>query len=147
MATLRTITSANSVFSLMVMGLFPTPVKIQGYSADAAFAVDAIPTAEAHMGVDGKMSAGYVFSPKKMKVKLQADSDSTTVFDQWNNAQQAQREIYFANAVIDIPSLGKSYSLTKGVLTNFKPMPDAKKTLDAVEFEITWESITQNLIN
>lgn len=147
MSPIRTITSANSVFSLMVVGLFPTPVKIQGYAADTAFTTDPVQSAEAIMGVDAKMSAGYTPSPRKLKVKLQADSDSVAIFDQWFDASQAQREIYYANATIDIPSLGKSFALTKGVLTSYKQIPDAKKVLDAPEYEITWELVTPSRLN
>ena len=147
MAQIRTITSANSVFSLAVLGLFPTPIKLQGYSADAAFTSDPVVSAEAHMGVDGHLSAGYTPQPRKMKIKFQADSDSVNIFDQWFNAEQAQRELYFANATIDIPALGKSFACRKGVLTSYKQVPDAKKVFDPVEMEITWESITQDRLN
>lgn len=142
----RTITSANSVFALAIPGLFPAPVVLDGYAADAAFGVDSIPTAETHMGVDGKMSAGKIFSAVKMKVHFEADSLSTDIFEQWNAAQESQREIYFANATVSLPGVGKNYTLTKGVLTNYKPFPDAAKVLKSVEYEITWESVTQDLI-
>lgn len=147
MPQLRTITAANSVFSLAVLSLFPVPQKVQGYSADTAFTMDPVASAETHMGVDGKMSAGWTPAPRKLKVKLQADSDSVLIFDQWYNAQQAQRELYYANATIDVPALGKSYACSKGVLTSYKQIPDAKKVLDAVEFEITFEDVTSSLIN
>lgn len=147
MASLRTITSANSVFSLAVLNLFPTPQKVQGYSADTAFTLDAVASAEVHMGVDGKLSAGYTPQPRKLKVKLQADSDSVDIFDQWHQAQQAIKELYACNATIDVPALGKSYTLTKGFLSNYKPMPDAKKVLEPVEFEITFELVTYAPLN
>ena len=146
MAALRTLTSANSVFALSIPGLFPAPVVLEGYAADNAFGADSVPTAETHIGVDGFMSAGFIFSLTKMKVHLEADSFSVDIFDAWNSAQKSERELYFANATIELPSVGKSFTLTKGALTNYKNFPDAKKTLSAVEFEITWESITQNLV-
>ena len=143
---LRTITSTNSVFTLTIAGLFDAPVQLDGYAADTAFAADAIPTAETHMGVDGKMSAGYIHTPVKMKIHLAADSFSTDIFDQWFSVQKAEREIYFADATVDLPGVEKSYTLTKGALTNYKNFPDVKKTLADVEYEITWESVTMNSI-
>ena len=142
----RTITSANSVFALAIAGLFNAPVILDGYAADSAFGVDSVASAETHMGVDGKMSAGKILNATKMKVHFEADSLSVDIFDQWSSAQNAQREIYFANATITLPGVGKSYTLTKGVLTTYKPFPDAAKTLKSVEYEITWESVTQDLI-
>lgn len=142
MATPRTITSANSVFSLAVLNLFNVPQKIQGYSADTAFTTDPVASAEAHMGVDGLLSGGFTPQPRKIKIKLQSDSDSVLIFDQWFAAQQASRELYYANATIDIPALGKSFACRKGILTSYKQIPDAKKVLDPSEYEITFESVT-----
>lgn len=143
---LRTLTVANSVFALSVTGLFNAPVVLDGYSADGAFAADAVQTAEARMGVDGRLAAGYTPNPTKMKVNLEASSLSVDIFEQWAEAQRTAREIYFADATIDLPALGKSFTLTKGVLTMNKTFPDAKKTLAPVEYEITWESISPNFI-
>lgn len=140
----RTITASNSVFTLTIPGLYPTPIQLDGYAADSAFAVESVNSAEVHMGVDGQMSAGYVFNAIKMKINLEADSWSCDIFERWYDTQRASKEIMFADATIDIPATGKSYVCTKGVLSSFKPIPDAKKTLGAMEFEITWESITKN---
>ena len=142
----RTITSANSTFSLAVVGLFPTPVTIEGYAADSAFAAESIAVAETHMGVDGKMSAGYIFNPVKMKIQLAADSESVDIFDVWYNTQQSEAEIYWANATVELPGIQKSYVLVNGVMSSHKPFPDAKKTLANVEYEITWESVSQSSI-
>lgn len=138
----KTITSANSVFMLAVANLYPVPQQLQGYAADAAFATDDIEPAETFMGVDGKMSAGFVPVAIPQTISLQADSDSILLFDAWLNAEKAAREIYYASAIISLPAIGREYTLTRGVLTRAKPLPDAKKTLQPVEYRITWESIT-----
>ena len=75
-----TITSANSVFTVVIPGLFPAPVQLKGYATDKAFATDAIDLAEVQMGVDGRMTAGYVASPTKQTISLQADSPSKDLF-------------------------------------------------------------------
>ena len=137
------ITSADSSFLLSVSSLWPSPLRLEGYSTDTAFTTDSVAPAEAQMGVDGRMTAGYTPHMHKQKISLQADSPSVKLFDAWYEAQDANRTVYFANATIIIPGIGKSYTLSRGALTNYKQIPDAKKVLQAVEYEITWESITK----
>lgn len=142
----RTITSANSTFVLAIPGVFPVPLPIQGYAADAAFAVESFDTAQALMGVDGRMSAGYTPEVKKLTVTLQADSPSLEVFDAWLGAMESAREVFFADATIVIPSISKTYNCRKGVLTNTPKLPEAKKVLQPVTYTITFEAIEPALI-
>lgn len=139
--TFNTITSANSVFLLSIVGLFDSPQQLQGFAADAAFSGDARTPAETVMGVDGRMSVGFTFSLYKQKISLMPDSPSYILFEEWLSAMEAAQEIYVANATIVLPSIGRSYDLTRGALTIAKPIPDVKKVLQASEFEITWESV------
>lgn len=138
---MSTITSANSAFALVIFGLYGSPQLIQGYSADDAFTADAVDSAEVVMGVDGKLSAGYVFNPTKQTVVIMPDSPSLTVFDNWRTAELTLRDKLFANATIRMPSIGRVFTLNKGVLTSSKPLPDAKKVLQAMPYVITWESV------
>lgn len=138
---MATITSANSSFTLKINNLYPTAQKVEGYAADAAFAFDDTQIAELLIGVDGKLSAGFTFAMQKQTVSLQADSPSLSMFSNWYTAMFAAHDIYWAEGVIILPSIGKKYTLKKGTLTNGKPMPDAKKTLAPMEFKITWEEI------
>lgn len=136
-----TITSANAVYMLAVTGLFPVPQQLQGFAADDIFDTEAITPAEILMGVDGKLSAGYTPVPTKQNISLQADSDSNLIFEIWHTAQQAAKEVYSASAIVRLPSIKRSYVLTKGILTSYTPIPDAKKTLQPRKFAITWESV------
>lgn len=142
MATIKGITSANAVMLLSINGLYNQAVPLQGFAADTAFTEDAIAPTEVVMGVDGYLSAGVVLHPTKQKISLMPDSDSIAIFDQWYEAQKSTRTVYYASATIELPAVGKTYTLTKGVLTNYKHVPDAKKTLTAQEYEITWESVS-----
>ena len=126
---MKSITSANSVLMLSITGLYPIPQQLQGFAADDIFDLGDIAPAEAVMGVDGKLSAGFVHVPIQQGIMLQADSDSNDLFDAWFAAQQAAGEVYFANGIIRLPSVQRSFALTKGVLSSYKPAPDAKKTL------------------
>jgi len=138
---MSTITSANSKFVLSSADLSILSVQIEGYATDDSFAVDAADTAENVLGVDGKMSSGWIPRMYKMTVSLQADSSSRKIFDIIAQAQDVAKDVYKLNGVITLPSIGKMYTLTNGVLTNYKPIPDAKKTLGPTSYVITWESI------
>jgi hypothetical protein len=126
---------------LAVLGLYTTPQQLQGYDADDIFSTDAIEPAEIKMGVDGKLSAGFIPVAVKQTIVLMADSESNTLFEAWYAAQQAAKEIYFASGIVHLPSVNRSYVMTNGVLSSYAPMADAKKTLQPRKFGITWESV------
>lgn len=141
-----TITSANSVFTIVVPGLFPAPVQLRGYSSDKAFTTEAVDLAEVQMGVDGRMTAGFVPNPVKQTVTLQADSPSKDIFTALIQAMKAAREVYFMSGSIALPSTGEAFTLTRGILTNAKQIPDAQKVLQPVDYVITWESVNRSLL-
>lgn len=141
-----TITSANSVFTLVVAGLFPAPVQLKGYASDKAFTTEAVDLAEVQMGVDGRMTAGYVPNPVKQTITLQADSPSKDIFTAIIQAMKTAREVFYISGSISLPSTGESFTLTRGILTNAKQIPDAQKVLQPVDFQITWESVSRSLL-
>ena len=136
----RTLTSANSAFTLQIVNLYPVPQSLQGFATDDAFAVEDVSPVEAMMGVDGRISFGYTPYPTKINITFQGDSDSIDIFDNWISAMLASREVYIANAAISIPGTGKKYVMTKGGLTGGASMPAVKKILQPRKFEITFES-------
>lgn len=141
-----TITSANSVFTLVVTGLFPAPVQLKGYASDKAFTTEAVDLAEVQMGVDGRMTAGYVPNPVKQTITLQADSPSKDIFTAVIQAMKTAREVFYISGSISLPSTGESFTLTRGILTNAKQIPDAQKVLQPVDYVITWESVNRSLL-
>lgn len=143
---MATITSANSVLMLAVGLVFPAPIKIEGYASDDAFAFDAVEPTEVMMGVDGRMSAGWVPKVRPQAITLQADSPSASFFDTWDTAQQTAREVFYASGTLILPSVGKKFALTKGVLSSYKPLPDAKNVLQPLAYRITWESVSSALV-
>jgi hypothetical protein len=140
------ITSANSVFTISVPGLFPVPQQLRGYSAEKAWNSDNLDLAEVQMGVDGRLTAGYTPNPVKQTISLQADSPSKHIFNSIANATKAARNIYYISGTIDLPSTGESFICTRGVLQAVKPLPDAAKVLQPMEFMIVWESVNPTLI-
>jgi hypothetical protein len=141
-----TITSANSVFTIVIPGLFPAPVQLRGYASDKAFTTEAIDLAEVQMGVDGRMTAGYTPMPTKQTITLQADSPSKDIFTALIQAMKTAREVFYLSGSIALPSTGESFTLTRGILTNTKQIPDAQKVLQPMDFVITWESVNRSLL-
>jgi len=141
-----TITSANSVFTIVIAGLFPAPVQLQGYASDKAFTTEALDLAEVQMGVDGRMTAGFVPNPTKQTITLQADSPSKDIFTALIQAMKTAREVFYISGTIALPSTGESFTLTRGILTNAKQIPDAQKVLQPVDYVITWESVNRSLL-
>ena len=141
-----TITSANSVFTIVAAGLFPAPVQLQGYSSDKAVVTDAIDLAEVQMGVDGRMTAGYVPMPTKQTISLQADSPSRSIFTTIAQATKTAKEVFYLSGSLSLPSTGEAYTLTRGIITNLKQIPDLMKVLAPVDIQITWESVNPTVI-
>lgn len=141
-----TITSANSILTLVVVGLFPVPVQIQGYATDKAFAMEALAFAEVLMGVDGRMTAGYTPNPSVQGITLQADSPSKTFFNALIAATKTAREIFYLSGTLTLPSTGESFTMTRGVLTKGKQIPDGQKVLQPQDYEITWESVNPAIL-
>jgi len=98
------------------------------------------------MGVDGRMTAGYTPMPVKQTVTLQADSPSKDIFAALIQATKTAREVFYMSGTISLPSTGESFTLTRGILTNAKQIPDAAKVLQPVDYVITWESINRSLL-
>lgn len=139
---MTTITSANAVLTLSIEGLFDTPVQLQGFSADDIFTVEPRQAAEVLMGVDGLLSAGFVYNPTVQNISLQADSNANDIFDQWVQAQETQKDIYYANAVIILLSINRTYTLEKGALVTYPPISDAARVLRPRRYTLNWERVT-----
>ena len=142
----KSLTAATAVYMLSITDLFTTPQQLQGFAADDVFNTDAIPSAETLMGVDGKLSGGFIYAPIVQNIMLQADSDSNFIFDQWFATQQQQQEAFIANAVVLLKAVGSKWNLTRGFLTQYKPIPDAKKILQARSFQITWNIVAPSAV-
>lgn len=148
MATLayKTITASNAVITLVIPGLYDAPQIIQQFSADDVFSADAVQAAEVQMGVDGRLSAGFIYTPKPWNISLMADSDSNDIFENWNNSMQVAQDIFYANGNVLLTSIRRSYTLTKGALTTFPPMVSAGKVLQPRRYTIVWESILPEVV-
>lgn len=135
------ITSANAIIVLTVPLLLPVPTELHGFSADDIFDVADVDAKEIMMGVDGELSAGIIFAPKEMNIRFMAGSPSIAFFDAWYYGEQAAVTPFPATGTVTLTSVGKSYAMTTGYLSRYKPVADARKVLQPQTFRITWQSM------
>lgn len=138
---MTTITTANVVIMLTVPGLYDTPVKIEGFASDAAFASDSVNNAELLMGIDGRLSGGFVPVATPFNVTLQADSPLNVVFENWQATQETTKELLPGNMTAVFPSTGRKYSGTRGFLNNIVKVPTGQKTLQPRTYGMMFESL------
>ncbi|WP_374413289.1 hypothetical protein [Novosphingobium colocasiae] len=137
----RTLTSANAILMLSVVPIFAVPQRIQGFSTDDITDMDGIDTAETAMGIDGRLSAGFVPVSIRQNITLQADSESNDLFDIWYTTERAQKEKFVAGGILTIPGTKRQYTLYRGFLRNYAPIPGLRKTAQPRRFTIEWEKI------
>lgn len=140
------ITSANSEIILTVENLYPSGIKLEGYSTDTAWASEDVTLAEARMGVDGKMAIGMTPSPKTVTLTFEANSPSLQQLENIAACMELNMTIYKSDLQITIPSRNKEYSLTKGSLIRGRLLPDGKKVLDPQAFSFVFEKIKRSSI-
>lgn len=133
------ITSANATAILTVSGLYDSGLYLQMFSADTAITQDEIEYSESRIGVDGYMVAGYVPSIKLVTINLEAASPSIDPMYYVGAYMTAYRTIYRCNMNISIPSIGKVFTWTNGVLTRGTPMPALSRILDPVSFTFSFQ--------
>ena len=139
---MATITSANSVFTLGAAGLFNVPVKIQGFSADDAFAAEEVTFMEKYMGVDGRMSVGWTPYIVPLDFTLSPDSPSLAVMIAIIAAEKAAREKIMLNASIYLPAIGMIYAFTTGFLDKGSVIPQAGKILKPIKFSLAFQDMS-----
>jgi len=138
----RTLTAANAVITLAVPGLFPVPQQLHGFSADNVYESPGVDVNETAMGVDGYLSAGFVFNHIEQTFTLQADSLSNDMFEQWDATMRQVRDTYFAEGTTTLPSLQRRFVSQRGVLVNLPKFPTANKITQPRRYTIRWQSVT-----
>ena len=142
----RTITSANATLTFTFPGLYPAAQQMQKFGVDDAWSLQAIELAETMMGVDGFMSAGQTPAIKIFGLTLQADSESVDILSYVGRTTELLKEVYYCSGVLALPSIGASFTLTRGVLKKYTPAPSGKKTLTPMQYEFHFESINPSVL-
>ncbi|HFR4563861.1 MULTISPECIES: phage tail fiber protein [Enterobacter] len=137
----NTITSADSIFALTVTNLFPSAQTLEGYAADAMFALGDTEMAVSVRGADGKLSGGFVFGEYLQTITIMPDSPSRDLFETWQLTSLTSKAVFRCNATIILPAISRKFTLTNGILQRVKAIPDAQRVLQAMTFQINWESV------
>ncbi|MCK6902925.1 phage tail fiber protein [Enterobacter asburiae] len=143
----NTITSADSIFALTVTNLFPSAQTLEGYAADAMFALGDTEMAVSVRGADGKLSGGFVFGEYLQTITIMPDSPSRELFETWQLTSLTSKAVFRCNATIILPAIGRKFTLTNGILQRVKAIPDAQRVLQAMTFQINWESVLGEAYN
>lgn len=137
----KTITSANAIITLTIPGVLVTPQTLAQFAADDIYETEEVDAAEVSMGVDGVLSAGYVNAPVPQRYMFQANSPSLDIFDNWFLAQKTLNDTFTAFGMVSLPSLNRKYIMNGGILRRYKPMPDAKRTLQPRVVHLVWQDV------
>jgi len=143
----NTITSADAIFALTVTNLYPTAQVLEGYAADAMFALGDTEMAVSVRGADGKLSAGFVFGEYLQTITIMPDSASRDMFETWQLTSLTSKAVFRCNATIILPAISRKFTLTNGVLQRAKAIPDANRVLQQMTFQINWESVVGETYN
>ena len=134
------ITSANATVALSVGGLFS--VNLENFSADSSFTSDTVQATETRMGVDGHMAAGFTPAIKTITINLEAGSPSTEYMQLLRQVQEVNMKPYKVQMVISIPSIGKRYTFSEGVLQSYKDLPDGQNVLSPTQWVFHFEGMS-----
>ena len=136
------ITSANATAILIVDGLFPAGIQLQQFATDQSVSGEEITVSEARMGVDGQMVAGYTPNPKVVTVMLEASSPSYESLAQVFKTIEIKRGPIKLDLVFNVPSIGKTFTYSNGVMTAGTVVPAGKKILDPTSWKFTFANLS-----
>jgi hypothetical protein len=108
----NTITAANSVLSLRCAGVFDDWIKITGAQSDAFASLDEVTTAQTQIGVDGKLSIGWVPHTTTATISLAANSQSISTFETIYNDFMNNMEVRVVELQLYYPSVKRKQTIT-----------------------------------
>lgn len=136
-----TLTVANSVLAMTTEALFPQAQRLQGYAGDDVYDFENVENGEYSMGIDGKLSAGFVYNEIPLGITLQADSASLTLFETIYQYEQTNRTKLQQQLTITLPAVSKRYDLKDGFMRRYKA-PSGKKILQPGVVEFVFARMT-----
>ena len=140
---LGNLTSANAIMVMTVEDLYPIGIPITNFSTDQMADSDEHEYAQARMGVDGGLAAGFVPNAWNVTISLEASSPSLKVMQQIAQAMVTNRRTYEIGLTITVPSLKQVHFFKQGVLLNGKDLPGLRKTLEPTQWKFTFAKYNQ----
>lgn len=139
----KNITSANATLVMTVEELYPSGFQLEQFSTDLMLSQSDDTLAETRMGVDGQMVAGFVPTILSTTITLESSSPSMEQLNTLYKAMKTNQRVYEITLVVDIPSLGKSFTYNGGVLKTGRLVPDIKKVLEPVSYGFDFEKVSE----
>ena len=135
------ITAADSIVTLACPPIFTLPQTLEGFGENQVFRVPKVTIAQTKMGIDGLMAAGYIFVKQPWNFTFIASSPSCAVFDAVKAAQDAALAPFYWNGFVASPSLGVSFELINGIMSDYSPASDAAQVYQDREFDFVWQRV------
>lgn len=159
MAYDRTLTSANSVFTIQFnlrdafnsvtglqvpdFGVFNSvinkPIKLEGWEQNRFFDAPAIQKNLTVMSPDGTMFTGKVFNPVQINISLYPASPSNKWLRYASIMEDTLRESFLITGTLIIPSVKEAYSFDNGVMNTATPVPGHGQILSANSYNFTFQ--------
>ena len=135
------VTSANTQLILACEELFPSGVKLEGFSADTIMTADAVDIAETRRGIDGNMAVGVVRNIQTVSIVLEANSPSTAYFETIRDAMNANSRPYELTLTMYLPALKKTVVYRRGTLKTAPSAPAVQKTLQPTTWTMDFQEV------
>jgi hypothetical protein len=140
MANNRTLTAADAILMMTVDTIYPAPFRIKGFAADDVTNMDAVDNAETSMGVDGRLSAGFVFRPLARPSRCKPTAKRTT-FSRRGRSMNARRAASISRARPSGHCHRAPVYLRARRAAVLHPDPRRAITLQPRSYVIEWESV------
>lgn len=138
----QNITSADAIITLVVDDIYPSGFSLEQFEAQNIFDMSDTDLAEYQRTADGKLLGGFVYGDLAWTFHLAASSPSIEYIDTWMSTQITSKSISRVSGTVILPSLGKKYTMTNGILQRARRMPSAGRVLQPVTGLIQWETVT-----
>lgn len=124
----KTLTNANSTLKFQCEGVYDQMTLASDFGADNRTQADARTIAESRVGVDGKLSVGYVANSQNFTVTLQPNSPTIEAFRNIMRHFDNNMEVIVMNFEQDYPSVRRKATFS-GTMTSAPSMSGGGKLL------------------
>ena len=139
--TVGDITSANATLVLTVKSLFPAGITLQMFSTDQSYSQSEAQIAEDRMGVDGELVAGWIPNIKTVNISLEAASPSYKSLATLYKACETKKGFYECTLTASVPSIGKKFTWSGGILKAGTPVPAGRRVLDPTSWTFDFKDL------